>query len=100
VNTFVGWLIKKIQNDNFPKVLSLFCVAAALYACVIETQECHMTERLLSPTEMAERLACSRPMVYKLINQGKLPPLIKLGERMSRVREADFDAAVQQLSQT
>ena len=59
-----------------------------------------MTERLLSPTEMAERLACSRPMVYKLINQGKLPPLIKLGERMSRVREADFDAAVQQLSQT
>ena len=58
-----------------------------------------MTERLLSPTEMAERLVCSRPMIYKLINQGKLPPLIKLGERMSRVREADFDAAVQQLSQ-
>jgi excisionase family DNA binding protein len=59
-----------------------------------------MTERLLSPTEMAARLECSRPMVYKLIKQGKLPPLIKLGERMSRVREADFDAAVQRLSQT
>jgi excisionase family DNA binding protein len=59
-----------------------------------------MTERLLSPTEMAARLECSRTMVYKLINQGKLPPLIKLGERMSRVREADFDAAVQRLSQT
>ena len=59
-----------------------------------------MTERLLSPTEMAARLECSRPMVYKLINQGKLPPLIKLCERMSRVREADFDAAVQRLSQT
>jgi len=58
-----------------------------------------MTERLLSPNEMADRLDCSRPMVYKLISQGKLPPLIKLGERMSRVREADFDAAVQQLSQ-
>ena len=58
-----------------------------------------MTERLLSPTEMAERLACSRPMIYKLIAAGKLPPLIKLGERMSRVREADFDAAVQELSQ-
>jgi excisionase family DNA binding protein len=57
-----------------------------------------MTERLLSPTEMAARLECSRPMIYKLINQGKLPPLIKLGERMSRVREADFDAAVQELS--
>ena len=50
-----------------------------------------MTERLLSPTEMAERLACSRPMIYKLIAAGKLPPLIKLGERMSRVRGADFD---------
>lgn len=58
-----------------------------------------MTERLLSPTEMAERLAYSRPMIYKLINQGKLPPLIKLGERMSRVREADFNAAVRELSQ-
>ena len=58
-----------------------------------------MTERLLSPTEMAERLACSRPMIYKLINQGKLPPLIKLGERMSRVREAYFNTAVRELSQ-
>lgn len=58
-----------------------------------------MTERLLSPTEMAERLDCSRPMIYKLIAAGKLPPIIKLGERMSRVREADFDAAIQQLSQ-
>jgi len=58
-----------------------------------------MTERLLSPEEMANRLNCSRPMIYKLINQGKLPPLIKLGERMSRVREADFDAAIQELSQ-
>ena len=58
-----------------------------------------MTERLLSPEEMANRLNCSRPMIYKLINQGKLPPLIRLGERMSRVREADFDAAIQELSQ-
>ena len=58
-----------------------------------------MTERLLSPEEMANRLNCSRPMIYKLINQGKLPPLIKLGQRMSRVREADFDAAIQELSQ-
>lgn len=57
-----------------------------------------MTERLLSPDEMANRLNCSRPMVYKLISAGKLPPLIKLGQRMSRVREADFDAAVQDLS--
>lgn len=57
-----------------------------------------MTERLLSPDEMANRLNCSRPMVYKLIAAGKLPPLIKLGQRMSRVREADFDAAVQDLS--
>ena len=58
-----------------------------------------MTERLLSPTEMANRLDCSRPMICKLIAAGKLPPLIKLGECMSRVREADFDAAVQELSQ-
>jgi excisionase family DNA binding protein len=57
-----------------------------------------MTERLLSPDEMANRLNCSRPMVYKLIAAGKLPPLIKLGQRMSRVREADFDAAVKDLS--
>jgi len=57
-----------------------------------------MTERLLTPDEMANRLNCSRPMVYKLIAAGKLPPLIKLGQRMSRVREADFDAAVQDLS--
>ena len=57
-----------------------------------------MTERLLTPDEMANRLNCSRPMVYKLIAAGKLPPLIKLGQRMSRVREADFDAAVKDLS--
>ena len=58
-----------------------------------------MTERLLSPTKMAERLDFSCPMIYTLIAAGKLPPLIKLGERMSRVRESAFDAAVQALSQ-
>lgn len=45
-----------------------------------------MTERLLSPTKMAERLDCSRPMIYKLIAAGKLPPLIKLGERHCQIK--------------
>lgn len=57
-----------------------------------------MTERLLSPEECASRLQVSRPMVYKLISEGKLPPFFKLGPRVSRVREADFNSALEQFT--
>ena len=49
-------------------------------------------DKLLYVSEVAERLNCSKPMVYSLINEGKLKG-IKLGGRGYRVKEsrlADF----------
>ena len=56
-------------------------------------------EELLSPDDTARLLKCSRPYIYKLISEGKLPPLFKLGERMSRQRKSDFNAAVAKMGE-
>ena len=56
-------------------------------------------EELLSPEDMARFLKCSRPYIYKLISEGKLPPLFKLGERMSRQQISDFNAAVAKMDE-
>jgi excisionase family DNA binding protein len=48
------------------------------------------TERLLTPDDVAKRLAVSRSMVYALVKTGKLRAL-HVG-RLPRVTEADFAA--------
>ena len=47
-------------------------------------------DTLLTPDEIARRLAVSRSMAYTLIKRGDLPAL-RIG-RLPRVRESDFAA--------
>jgi len=51
---------------------------------------------LLTPSDVAKRLAVSRSMIYALIHRGDLPALY-IG-RLPRVRESDLSAYVQQAS--
>lgn len=49
-----------------------------------------MAERLLSPREVAERLALRRTRTYELLSIGALP-VLRFNARCVRVREADLD---------
>lgn len=49
--------------------------------------------RLLAPTEVAQRLAVSRSMVYALVRRGDLPATY-VG-RLPRIAEADLEAYVE-----
>ena len=42
-------------------------------------------EELLSANQVAAILNCHVTQVYKMIKRGQLPPMIKFGERMSRM---------------
>jgi excisionase family DNA binding protein len=50
------------------------------------------TYRMLTPADVAERLAVSRSMAYKLLRTGELPA-IYVG-RLPRIAEADLDAFI------
>jgi predicted DNA-binding transcriptional regulator AlpA len=42
-------------------------------------------EELLNANQVADILKCHVTQVYKMIKRGQLPPMIKFGERMSRM---------------
>ena len=42
-------------------------------------------EELLTANQVATILNCHVTQVYKMIKRGQLPPMIKFGERMSRM---------------
>ena len=45
----------------------------------------NQNEELLSANQVAAILNCHVTQVYKMIKRGQLPPMIKFGERMSRM---------------
>ena len=47
-----------------------------------------MTQRLLTVTEVAETLGLKPARVYELSREGKLPFLVKIGERQYRYHES------------
>ena len=53
-----------------------------------------MTETLLRPKEVADRLSYSLRTVYRLIDSGQLP-VVKIGSVL-RVRESDIDNLIKQ----
>lgn len=54
-----------------------------------------MAERLLTVTEVAQRLRCDRGTVYRRVRAGSLPVVVE-GTRM-RVRETDLDDYIRAL---
>lgn len=52
----------------------------------------HPVRRLLAPAEVAERLAVSRSMVYKLLRNNELSA-VYVG-RLPRIAEIDLDAYI------
>jgi prophage regulatory protein len=56
-----------------------------------------MQERLLRPRQVQDLLAISKPTLYRLIRDGKLPKPEKLGPRTSVWRESVISKAVDNL---
>jgi len=52
-------------------------------------------KKLLKAIEVAEYLNVSKSQVYKLVQQGRLPKPIKLGERGSAWLVSEIDACIQ-----
>lgn len=52
-----------------------------------------MTDKLLTPVEVAERLRLGVRGVYDLVRAGQLPAL-KFGHRTLRVKQSDLDAYI------
>lgn len=48
-------------------------------------------EELLTAHHVAEVLKCHVSQVYKMIKRGQLPPMIKFGDRMARMRRHDLN---------
>lgn len=48
-------------------------------------------EELLTAHHVAEVLKCHVSQVYKMIKRGQLPPMIKFGDRMVRMRRRDLN---------
>ncbi len=53
-----------------------------------------MYKKLLKAIEVAEYLNVSKSQVYKLVQQGRLPKPIKLGERGSAWLVSEIDASI------
>ncbi len=47
-------------------------------------------EELLTANQVASILNCHVTQVYKMIKRGQLPPMIKFGERMSRMSRLEL----------
>jgi prophage regulatory protein len=56
-----------------------------------------MSERLLRPKHVQERLAISKATLWRLVKLGKFPAPQKLSERISVWRESVVDEAVNNL---
>jgi len=48
-------------------------------------------EELLTAPDVAEVLKCHVSQVYKMIKRGHLPPMIKFGNKMARMRRGDLN---------
>ena len=55
-------------------------------------------EELLNVSQVAEILNCHVTQVYKMIKRGQLPPMIKFGERMSRMSRLQLNKFLNDLS--
>ena len=51
--------------------------------------------QLLTRKEVQERLRISRTTLYRLVEAGKFPSPIRVGDRLCRWRESDIDAYVE-----
>jgi excisionase family DNA binding protein len=65
---------------------------------VVALSPVRSTEQLLTPAEVAARLAVSRSMAYKLVRTGELTP-VYIG-RLPRIAEADLEAYIVRQRQT
>jgi len=48
-------------------------------------------DELLNANQVAAILNCHVTQVYKMIRRGQLPPMIKFGERMSRMSRIELE---------
>ena len=55
-------------------------------------------EELLTANQVASILNCQVTQVYKMIKRGQLPPMIKFGERMSRMSRLQLNQYLNELS--
>ena len=58
----------------------------------------NQNEELLSANQVAAILNCHVTQVYKMIKRGQLPPMIKFGERMSRMSRLQLNRYLNELS--
>ena len=58
----------------------------------------NQNEELLSANQVAAILNCHVTQVYKMIKRGQLPPMIKFGERMSRMSRLKLNQCLNELS--
>ena len=54
-------------------------------------------DEFLSAQQVAQILNCHVTQVYKLIKRGKLPKMIKFGEKMSRMRRSELNECLDQM---
>ena len=55
-------------------------------------------DELLTANQVAAILNCHVTQVYKMIRRGQLPPMIKFGERMSRMSRLQLNRYLNELS--
>jgi predicted DNA-binding transcriptional regulator AlpA len=55
-------------------------------------------DELLNANQVATILNCHVTQVYKMIKRGQLPPMIKFGERMSRMSRLQLNQCLNELS--
>ena len=55
-------------------------------------------DELLNANQVATILNCHVTQVYKMIKRGQLPPMIKFGERMSRMSRLQLNKFLNDLS--
>jgi excisionase family DNA binding protein len=55
-------------------------------------------DELLTANQVAAILNCHVTQVYKMIKRGQLPPMIKFGERMSRMSRLQLNQYLNELS--
>jgi excisionase family DNA binding protein len=62
-------------------------------SCLYQKKDSDMTpnEELLNIKQVAAILNCHVTQVYKMIKRGDLPPMIKFGERMSRMSRIQLE---------
>ena len=58
----------------------------------------NQNEELLSANQVAAILNCHVTQVYKMIKRGQLPPMIKFGERISRMSRLQLNRYLNELS--